>query len=73
MGVKEIQTAIAQLSPRELAELIERLRAYHARDWDQKIEEDLETGRLDAVLAEADWEYEAGLARGGNTARIPRG
>ena len=36
---------------------------YHAKVWDQKIEADLEAGRLDAVLADVDREYEAGLAR----------
>jgi hypothetical protein len=36
---------------------------YHARVWDKKIEEDLEAGRLDAILAEVDRQYEAGLAQ----------
>jgi hypothetical protein len=30
---------------------------------DKHIEEDLKTGRLDALLAEVDAEYEAGLSR----------
>jgi hypothetical protein len=34
-----------------------------SRVWDQQIEEDVETGRLDAVLAEVDRECEEGLAR----------
>ena len=34
-----------------------------AQLWDKQIEEDLETGRLDALLAEVDDEYEAGLAQ----------
>ena len=36
---------------------------YHTQVWDTKIEEDPGAGRLDAVLAEVDQEYEAGLAR----------
>jgi hypothetical protein len=63
MSVKEIETAIAQLPPQELAELMAWLSEYHAQVWDRKIEEDLEAGRLDAVLAEVDREYEEGLAR----------
>jgi hypothetical protein len=49
------------LSARELAELASGLEDYHAQVWDQRIEEDLEDGRLDALLAEVDEEYEAGL------------
>lgn len=35
---------------------------YHAKVWDQRIENDLEAGRLDAVLAEVEREYDALLA-----------
>jgi len=31
--------------------------------WDKQIEKDLKVGRLDALLAEVDQEYEAGLAQ----------
>jgi len=31
--------------------------------WDKQIEDDLEAGRLDALLAEVDKEYEAELAQ----------
>jgi hypothetical protein len=31
--------------------------------WDKQIEQDLETGRLDALLAEVDQEYAAGLGK----------
>ena len=52
MSVKEIESAISQLSPRELVELISWLGEHHAQVWDKAIEEDLESGRLDSVLAE---------------------
>jgi len=39
------------------------LEEYHAQLWDKQIEEDLETGCLDSLLAEVDKEYEAGLAQ----------
>ena len=32
-------------------------------EWDKQIENDLDSGRLDWLLAEIDDEYEAGLAR----------
>lgn len=39
------------------------LEAYHAEVWDKRIEEDLEAGRLDVLLAGVDEEYEAGLTQ----------
>ncbi|HEV7505887.1 MAG TPA: hypothetical protein VGS07_13345 [Thermoanaerobaculia bacterium] len=63
MSVKEIEEAIAQLSARDVAELMAWLGEHHAQVWDRQIEDDLETGRLDALLAEVDDEYEAGLAQ----------
>ena len=63
MSVTEIETAITQLSPEELAELLAWITEYHAQIWDQKIEQDLEVGRFDTLLAEVDREYEEGLAR----------
>lgn len=35
---------------------------YQAKLWDKQIDEDLQAGRLDKVLAEVDREYETGLA-----------
>lgn len=63
MSVQEIESAIVQLPVTEVAELMSWLSEHHARLWDRQIEEDLEAGRLDALLAEVDEEYEAGLAR----------
>jgi hypothetical protein len=61
MDVKQIERAITQLPAKELAELVSWIEDYHAQIWDNRIEEDLEAGRLDALLAEVDKEYEAGL------------
>ena len=63
MGVKEIETAITQLSAEDVAKLVGWLEDYQAQLWDKQIEEDLEAGRLDALLAEVDKEYEAGLSQ----------
>ena len=62
MGVKQIERAIAQLPPKELAELVRWLDEYQAQVWDRQIEQDLESGRLDKVLAEVDEEYNTDLA-----------
>lgn len=63
MSVKEIEAAITKLPREDLAELMAWLEAYRAQVWDRQIEGDLEAGRLDALLAEVDREYEAGLSQ----------
>ena len=63
MSVTEIESAITQLSAKEVAELMAWLQNYHDQVWDKQIEDDLEAGRLDKLLAEVDEEHRAGLAR----------
>ena len=63
MSVTEIQAAITELTSDDLADLMKWLDDYQAKLWEQQIEEDLEAGRLDAVLAEVDEDYEAGLSQ----------
>ena len=63
MSIREIETAITQLRTNELIELVTWLDGYYAKVWEQQIERDLEAGRLDALLAELDEEYAAGLAQ----------
>lgn len=63
MSVQEIEAAITQLSAKELAALMAWLEEYHAQVWDQQIEEDLDAGRLDTLLAEVEQDYQAGLAK----------
>jgi hypothetical protein len=63
MSVKEIEAAITQLPASEVTELMSWMAEHHAAVWDKQIENDLEAGRLDALLAEVDQEYEAGLAQ----------
>ena len=65
MSVKEIERAIAQLPKNELSELMKWLENHHHEVWVQQIENDLDSGRLDELLAEAEAEaeYNAGEAR----------
>lgn len=63
MSVREIEAAITQLPANEVAELMAWLAEHQAQLWDQQIEDDLDAGRLDTLLADVDREYEAGLAR----------
>jgi len=62
MSVTEIQAAITELTSDDLANLMNWLDDYQAKLWDKQIDEDLQAGRLDKVLAEVDKEYETGLA-----------
>ena len=60
MGIKEIESAIAQLPPSELAELAKWFEEFHARAWDEQIERDVQTGRLDALVKQAEQDFEQG-------------
>ncbi len=63
MSVKEIERAIMRLPAPDFGELREWFEDYAAQMWDKQIEKDLKAGRLDALLAEVDQEYEAGLGQ----------
>jgi hypothetical protein len=62
MSVTEIQAAIIELTGDDLADLMSWLDDYQAKLWDKQIDEDLQAGRLDKILADVDKEYETGLA-----------
>ena len=51
--IAEIERAIEQLSPDELAVLREWLAERDAAQWDRQFEEDVAAGRLDAMAEEA--------------------
>lgn len=52
MSVTEIESAIGQLSDKELAELLAWLKEYEEKVWDNKIEDDMEVSRLNDLLAQ---------------------
>ena len=62
MGVLEIESAIQNLADKELLKFAEWFEDYHWRRWDEQIVRDLEAGKLDKLIEEAESEYEAGLA-----------
>ena len=63
MSVQEIETAIAKLSPDQLAALGEWFDEYRADEWDRQIEADAKAGRLDALISEAQADIAAGRIR----------
>jgi hypothetical protein len=60
MDIKEIESAIAQLPPSELVELAKWFEEFHARAWDAQLEQDVRTGRLDALIQQAEQDFEQG-------------
>jgi hypothetical protein len=60
MDIKEIESAIAQLPPSELAELAKWFEEFQAQLWDEQLEHDMKASRLDALLKEAEQEFEQG-------------
>jgi hypothetical protein len=63
MSITEIEQAITELSPDELARLREWFDEYYAQVWDKRIEEDTKAGRLDKLISEVNEEYDAGLSK----------
>jgi hypothetical protein len=63
MSVQEIEQAIKQLPAADLKQLVTWLADYHQQVWDKELEDDLNAGRLDALLSAAESEYQAGHAR----------
>ena len=60
MDIKEIESAIAQLPPSELAELSKWFEEYQAQVWDEQLEHDVKSGRLDTLLKQAEQDFEQG-------------
>ena len=60
LSVKEIQKAVASLSPQELARFRRWFEAFDAQRWDEQIEADVHTGKLDPLAEQALHDYEAG-------------
>jgi hypothetical protein len=62
MTVLEIERAIAQLSPQDFTHLRERFEEFESRLWDEQIERDAKSGKLDKIAEQALNDYHAGKA-----------
>jgi hypothetical protein len=58
MDIKEIESAIAQLPPSELAEFAKWFEEFQAQVWDEQLEQDMKSGRLDTLLKQAERDFE---------------
>jgi hypothetical protein len=61
--ISDIKGRIETLSPQEQAELLAWLIERDHRNWDEQIARDQQTGKLDALIAEAVADRAAGKAR----------
>lgn len=61
--IEEIQKAIAELSPGDLAKLHAWLEEFREESWDRQIEADAKTGKLDKLVEEARADLKAGRIR----------
>ena len=63
MSVQEIETAITQLSHEEFWKLSDWVIEYRSRQWDKRLENDLDSGHFDTLIAELTEEYNQGLTK----------
>ena len=63
MSVKEIEQAITQLSPAEIAELTDWFAEFQADAWDKQIAADAAAGKFDALVDKANRDFDAGLCK----------
>ena len=61
--IEDIEKAVSNLSPDELAEFRGWFEAFDAAQFDAKIERDAEAGRLDRLVDAAITEFKEGRAR----------
>ena len=60
MDIKEIETAITQLPPSQVAALAKWFEEFQAQVWDQQLERDVKSGRFDALMEEAKHDFANG-------------
>ena len=58
--IQEIETAVTQLTPEQLADFRAWFAEFEAQRWDEQFAADATAGRLDALAAEALHDYRAG-------------
>ena len=63
MSIKEIELAITRLTSEELYQFTAWFEEYQAQTWDKQIEKDIEAGRLDKIIKEAEESFQAGRCK----------
>lgn len=62
-SLTEIKSALTQLSPDEITELSDWLDDYQQSQWDKQIENDLQSGKLDRLIQQAEKSYQEGKCK----------
>lgn len=60
MSVQELESAVTSLPAEELHQFALWFEEYLSRQWDGQISDDIASGKLNALLNEADADYAAG-------------
>ena len=63
VSVRELEAAVTELPPEELAAFARWFEEYVADAWDRQIEEDIRAGQLDKAGKQADADFEAGRCK----------
>jgi hypothetical protein len=63
VSLEELETAVSQLPAEDLAAFAQWFEEYLADAWDQRIEADIQAGRLDEAGRRADADFEAGRCK----------
>jgi len=63
MTIHEIEQAITELSPKELARFREWFEEFDAQVWDERFESDTKSGKLDKLADKAKSDFRAGKAK----------
>jgi hypothetical protein len=61
--VKALEEAVRALPPTDLAEFRRWFTEFDSAAWDRQLESDAASGRLDALLSEAERDFRAGSPR----------
>ena len=63
MTVKDIQSAVSQLTPPQVAEFAGWFEEFQAELWDRQIERDVRSGKMDALIRQAEEDFASGRCR----------
>jgi hypothetical protein len=59
-AIQEIEQAVSQLKPKELARFRKWFDEFDAKAWDQQLEQDAHAGKLDQIAQQAVADFRAG-------------
>jgi hypothetical protein len=63
MSVKEIEAAVSQLPPMDLADFSEWFEEFQADAWDRQIAQDVRAGRFDSILQRVEEQAASGQCK----------